>query len=137
MIRVSLTASAHRALVPLVFAGRHGLERVAFLHGFRDALGVRITTVKSIGNTHRSPGGFGVAARDYRKAAASGSLVGLFHTHARDCRPSEADLRLLRRSRMVQIIGAPGDGGSEARLRSLCVLDDGRIDSPPIEVLSP
>jgi proteasome lid subunit RPN8/RPN11 len=136
-MRVRLTAMAHRALIPLVAAGRHGVERVAFLHGLADPLGVTVAAVSSVANTHRRANGFGVAARDYRTAAASGSLIGLFHTHAGDCRPSDADLALLRRSGLVQIIGAPAEDGSAVTLRALCLRDDGSIDSPPIEVIAP
>jgi proteasome lid subunit RPN8/RPN11 len=135
--RVILTPTAHRALEPLVALGRSGMERVAFLHGSTRDRRILIDGVRQVANTHRRPGGFGVSMSEYRKAVASGTLVGLFHTHTRDCRPSSADIALLRRSRLLQIIGAPGTSRGAIRLESFHWVANDRIDSLPIEVSCP
>lgn len=130
-----LTDAVYRALRPLVSGGRDGWERVAFLHGAAGESGARVTTIVSVPNTHRSPGGFGVALSAYRKAAASGSLVGLFHTHMRDSRPSAADLRLLTPGGLYQLIGAPAGRRGAIELRSFRGRPNGEVEYPPIEVI--
>lgn len=130
-----LTDAVYHALRSLVSRGNDGRERVAFLHGATGEPGARVTTVVPVPNTHRSPGGFGVALSAYREAAASGSLVGLFHTHMRDSRPSAADLRLLAPHGLYQLIGAPAGKRGAIELRSFRGRPNGDVEYPPVEVI--
>ncbi len=126
-----LAARLHR-LVPRLGAG---YEQVAFLHGRRAAGRIEVTAIEPVPNTHRRPGSFGVAACDYRTARARGTLVGLFHTHVNNCRPSAADRRLLRLLPLVHVIGSPGPAPSLARLHSWIAAPNGSIRSLRLEVV--
>jgi proteasome lid subunit RPN8/RPN11 len=132
-----LAPGAHRAILPLVARGSSGIEHVAFLHGVEHAAGATIRSVEQVTNTHRSPGGFGISAPDYRRAVESGTLIGVFHTHARDSRASRADITLLRKTRLLQVIGAPGQRPGTVVLSCYRLLEDGQICSPAIVVSDP
>lgn len=137
MSRLVLLEASYRALAPLVARGADGREMVAWLHGTVEGIDVTVTAVEPAVNTHRCPGSFGIAASALRQARAPGTLVGLFHTHTGYCLPSAADLRLARQSRLLQLIGAPGRPRRAIRLHAFSCGDDGRIDTPRIEVFAP
>ena len=137
MSRLVMCESAYRALVPLVARGATGRERVAWLHGIIEGPAVTVTAVEPTVNTHRCAGSFGIAASDLRQARASGTLVGLFHTHAGDSTPSAADLRLVRESHLLQLIGSPGRPRQAIRLQAFYCGGYGSIDTPRIEVSAP